>query len=171
MRFLTMTLGLSFLLASTLASAAELPEIPNMTQPDDQLLIGGQPDEAQLRQAAAAGIEVVVNLRRTDEQVDFDQEAVVNELGMRYLHLPISGAADLTPESAEAFGEILETIDGQRALLHCASGNRVGALFALHAGLHQGLDTEEAIEYGRERGLGDLDEAVRERLEHKRADN
>jgi uncharacterized protein (TIGR01244 family) len=170
MRLLTATLGLAFLLASATVPAGELPEIPNMTRPNDQLLIGGQPDEAQLRQAAAAGIEVVVNLRGSDEAIDFDQEALVKELGMHYLHLPIAGAADLTPESAESFGEILETIDGQPALMHCASGNRVGALFALHAGLHEGMETEAAIEYGRARGLGSLDEAVRERLEGPQAD-
>ena len=152
-------------LGATSALAAELPEIPHQVQPGENVLIGGQPDEAALRAAAAAGIRVVVNLRTDAEAIDYDQAALVNALGMRYLHLPISGPADLTPENTRAFGEILDEIGDQPALLHCASGNRVGALYALHAGAELGMDAEAAIELGKAHGLTRLEDAVRERLD------
>jgi uncharacterized protein (TIGR01244 family) len=165
-RPLSTTLLFALLVSASTAMAMELPDIPHKIQPDERLLIGGQPDEAALRQAAEAGIRVVVNLRGEDESVDFDQREVVTDLGMKYLRLPIADAADLTRENAEAFGEILATIGDQPALLHCASGNRVGAMYALHAGWRLGMDAEAAIELGRAHGLTGLEDDVRERLGH-----
>jgi len=159
------SLLLLMVLSATSAFAGELPEIPHQLQPEENVLIGGQPDEAALRAAAAAGIRVVVNLRTDEEPSDFDEAALVNELGMRYVHLPISGPADLTSENVRTFGEILDEIGDQPALLHCASGNRVGALYALHAGNELGMDAEAAIELGKAHGLTRLEDAVRERLE------
>ena len=148
-----------------IAFAGDLPEIPFKTQPNEGLLIGGQPDEAALRQAAAAGVRVVVNLRSEGEQVEFDEGQLVTELGMDYFWLPIAGAADLTPENVQTFDNILATIGDEPVLMHCGSGNRVGALFALQAGMHRGMETEAAIELGRAHGLTKLEDAVRVRLE------
>jgi uncharacterized protein (TIGR01244 family) len=159
------------LLASTgIVSSAEYPEIPYQVQPGENILIGGQPDEAALRQAAEAGIRVVVNLRGEGEFADFDESQVVTDLGMTYLHLPISGATDLTAENVEAFSEFLAEIGDQPVLMHCGSGNRVGAMHALHAGWHLGLDTDEAIELGRAHGMTGLEDSVRERLESRTAE-
>lgn len=156
---------LALLLGAASVSSAEYPEIPFQVQPSENVLIGGQPDEAALRQAADAGIRVVVNLRGEGEFADFDESQVVTDLGMTYLHLPISGAADFTPENVEAFGEFLAAVGDQPVLMHCGSGNRVGAMHALHAGWHLGLDTDEAIELGRAHGLTGFEDSVRERLE------
>ena len=165
-----LSLMLALLLGGTAALATETPAIPNLVQPDERLLIGGQPDEEALRQAAAAGVQVVVNLRGEDEAVDFDQAQLVRELGMTYLRLPIASGDDLTLENTQAFHAILEAIDDQPALLHCASGNRVGALYALRAAVYEDADTETAIEIGRAHGLTGLEDTVRERLEQDAAD-
>lgn len=165
MASIRMSLLLLLALSATSALAGGLPEIPHQRQPGGNVLIGGQPDQAALRAAAAAGVRVVVNLRTDEEVIDYDQAALVNELGMRYVHLPIYGPADLTPENARTFGEILDEIGGQPALVHCASGNRVGAMYALHAGTELGMDAEAAIELGKAHGLTRLEDAVRERLE------
>jgi uncharacterized protein (TIGR01244 family) len=148
---------------AALASTEAAPSIPNAVQPAEHLLIGGQPNEAALREAAAAGIQVVVNLRGENEEIDFDEAQLVNELGMTYLRLPISGASDLTAENVDAFRQLLDTIGTQPTLMHCGSGNRVGALFALQAGA-EGADMETAIEHGRAHGLTSLEGAVRDRL-------
>lgn len=158
------SLMLVLLLGGTAALAAEPPAIPNLVQPDERLMIGGQPDEAALRQAAAAGVKVVVNLRGENEVIDFDEAELVRELGMTYLRLPIASADDLTLENAQAFNAILAAIEDQPALLHCASGNRVGALYALRAAVYDDADTETAIEIGRAHGLRGLEDTVRERL-------
>src|SRR5690606_38327465 len=54
------------------------------------------------------------------------------------------------------------------ALVHCASGNRVGALAALRAAWLQGADEEAAIAEGRRWGLRSLETEVRSSLARER---
>ncbi len=58
---------------------------------------------------------------------------------------------------------MLAGIEGP-VLLHCRTGNRVGALLALRASM-QGASDEEALEIGRKAGLGSLETAVVEQLD------
>uniref|UniRef100_UPI00190FA714 beta-lactamase hydrolase domain-containing protein n=2 Tax=Gammaproteobacteria TaxID=1236 RepID=UPI00190FA714 len=66
------------------------------------------------------------------EDRGYDQAAEVRRLGMDYIALPIAGKDDITPANAAALHALLKERDGE-VLLHCASGNRVGALLALAA--------------------------------------
>jgi protein tyrosine phosphatase (PTP) superfamily phosphohydrolase (DUF442 family) len=58
--------------------------------------------------------------------------------------------------------DVLQEIDGP-VLLHCGSGNRVGAVLALRHSL-SGASEEEAIAFGNDAGLTKLEDVVRERL-------
>src|SRR5438552_4128035 len=60
----------------------------------DDVFIGGQPTERALRDLRAQGVTTVVNLRTPEEmsrQVPFDEAALVKDLGMRYVYLPMRG--------------------------------------------------------------------------------
>src|SRR3546814_1034559 len=71
---------------------------------------------------------------------------------------------DLTRENVLAFDALLR--DAERpVLVHCASGNRVGAMAALRAAWVEGRSAEEAIAMGRDWGLKGLEEEVRRRAE------
>jgi uncharacterized protein (TIGR01244 family) len=155
------------LLAALATASAGLPEIPDTLRPAEDVLVSGQPDEAMLQQAADAGVRVVLNLRpeSEDAEVDFDEAALAGELGMSYLRLPIRAPEDFTLENVQTFNGFLELIGDQPALMHCSSGNRVGAMIALRAGLLEGADTEAAIEQGKAWGLTRSEEAVRAQLE------
>jgi uncharacterized protein (TIGR01244 family) len=158
-----LTLGVT-----AMADDPSLPDIMNATQPGENLLIGGQPTRQELRQAREAGVEVIVNMRGEGEFTDWDIAAEAESLGMKYVHIPIASGADLSPSAAQRLDDTLAAIGEDPALMHCASGNRVGALFALRAGLLQGHDVEEAIAIGREHGLTGLEPVVRARLrEHE----
>ncbi|MFC5577936.1 hypothetical protein ACFPOA_07935 [Lysobacter niabensis] len=50
-------------------------------------------------------------------------------------------------------------------LVHCASGNRVGAIVALRAAWMEGRSTEDAIAIGKTWGLKGLEGEVRRRIE------
>ncbi len=128
-------------------------------------LIGGQPEPHQLVAAREAGFEHVFNARGTEEFDGWDEAALVEALGMTYHRLPIARAGDLNREALAEFDRILQDIGDQPAVLHCASGNRVGALYALHAAWHKGFDTEQALELGRAHGLTGLEGQVRSLLE------
>lgn len=162
----------SLLAAAWLLFAAPLPaqewtELDDGLRPSDTVVVGGQPTEAVLREAAAAGIEVIVNVRGVDEDPGFDEEALAAELGLTYLRVPIAGPQALTPENVLLFDAVLKQIGDRQSLMHCASGNRVGALYALHASRYDGLEPDAAIEVGKAHGLKGLEGAVREQLEQQ----
>lgn len=150
------------------AEAAPPParvEIRNARSPIPGVLTGGQPTEEQIEQAAQAGYRTVVNLRTPGEEGSWDEAPKVEELGMRYVSIPVAGADGINPDNARRLFDVLGDEDNHPVMVHCGSGNRVGALFALDAFHVDGKDAEAAIEIGREAGLTRLEETVRELLE------
>ena len=138
--------------------------VRNGQMPFEGLLTGGQPTDEQLAALAEAGYQTIINLRQPDEKGTVGEAETVAELGMKYISLPIEGVADLTEEKANALAAVLEEAD-RPALLHCGSGNRVGALLALKAFWVDGAGAEEAMEVGQSAGLTRLEQAVRELVE------
>src|SRR5262245_65990893 len=61
----------------------------------DDMFIGGQPTEKALRELKAKGVTTVVNLRMPEEmaRVGFDENALIKELGIRYVYIPMRGKA------------------------------------------------------------------------------
>lgn len=142
-------------------------DLPNPRRPAADLLLGGQPSRAALAKAHALGFHTVVNLRCPEEHPDFDEGAAVRALGMRYVCIPVAGPGDLDDAAAHALDGVLADPAARPALIHCASGNRVGGLFAVHACCRRGATPEEALALGRAAGLSSpqLHEALRRRLE------
>ena len=134
------------------------------TLPESGAVSTAQPNATALRVAADAGFVAVIDLRGSSEDRGLDEKAEVEALGMTYLSLPIVGEAAISFDNALALDRLLSDIDGP-VLLHCGSGNRVGALFALREKLH-GASDEQALETGRAAGLTnpELETVVVERL-------
>lgn len=128
----------------------------------DGVTSAGQPTEAALEVFADSGYVAVIDLRGADEDRGLDEAAVVEDLGMHYVNMPITGRDAINFENAKKLDDLLAGFDGS-ALVHCAAGNRVGALLALRDYLN-GATEEAALEYGREAGLTKLEDTVRERL-------
>jgi uncharacterized protein (TIGR01244 family) len=142
--------------------AADL--LPNGRQPAPDLLVGGQPTAEQLALARSLGYTTVINLRSAEEMQDGSAgRAVAEELGMSYVEIPVASADDIQLDRAAALFAALDQATGP-TIVHCKSGNRVGALFALQAFYVDGVGLEEALEAGREAGLTRLEPVVRERL-------
>ncbi len=138
--------------------------VPNQCRPGDRLFCGGQPTEQQLADFARDGGGCVVNLRPQAEMGNFDEGAAVRRLGMQYVGIPVAGAEDLTREAAATLADAMRRHDADHLMVHCASGQRVGALVALKAGWIDGLPMEEAVAEGRKAGLDRLEPAVRMKL-------
>lgn len=141
-------------------------DLPNACLPQANLLTGGQPSRACLEAAQRAGYHTVVNLRPPGEHDEFDEAAAVHALGMEYVCIPVAGPQDLTADAVEALETALAKAGERPVLVHCKSGNRVGALFALRAGLKTGANVEDALAFGDAAGLTSpaLREAVRAKL-------
>lgn len=140
--------------------------LPNLKIPRDGVYSCGQPTPEQLKDLHEAGVRSVVNLRAPHEH-EWDERAAVEELGMTYYQLPITGPGDITQENARRLSEIMEDEANKPVLIHCGSGNRVGALYALKAYHFDDHDGEEAVEAGRAAGLEQLEPFVRQCLNCK----
>lgn len=145
------------------AEAHEL--LPNGRRPLPDLLTGGQPTAEQLEELAGLGYRTVIDLRTEGESGALaDEPARVEALGMRYVRLPVAGAAGLSDDNARALDELLAGAGAYPVVLHCGSGNRVGALLALRAALTEGADPDAALQLGLDAGLTRLEPTVRELL-------
>ena len=176
MRHLTLLLPLLVALLLAAPAAADVaprpleeptpiqPTLKNMVLLDGgTLVLGGTPTAQELATFAEVGFTTVIDLRSPTEAGYEAEQAQAAQLGMTWKGLPIAGGPDLSPDNATAMLKLLEETQGP-VLLHCASGNRVGALFALGIGQIRGTSVDEAIAYGKARGLTRLEPKVRELL-------
>lgn len=129
-------------------------------KPEPGVLTAGRLQPADLEWLRRQGVRHVIDLTEDAETPDFDEAAQVRAVGMRYDNLPIRGAEGLTLENVRAFDALLRAAD-RPVLVHCSSGNRVGAMAALRAAWIGGADVESAIAEGRRWGLKGLEPAVR----------
>ena len=127
------------------------------------LVSAGQPECRHWRTLAAMGVRSVVNLRPATEQAGRDEAAEVAAAGMHYAWLPIADGGDLGRAAAAALDRELRRMP-EPILVHCASGNRVGALIALREAWHSQAPVEQAIQRGQAAGLAGLEPRVRQLL-------
>jgi len=143
--------------------AIETTQLPNLKLPREGIYSSGQPTPEQFRQLRDEGLQAVLNLRPGGEH-DLDERTVVEKLGMRYFEIPVSGPTEVTRENAQRFHEIMEDPENQPILIHCGTGNRVGALYALKSHHFDQVEAEAAVERGKLAGLAKLEPVVRECL-------
>lgn len=149
------------------ASTAPAPPlaVPNARLPLPGLLTGGQPPAEEIEAAAGAGYRTVINLRGEGEEGFEWEPELVRKHGMRYVSVPIAGADGLTRENVKRVDAALDAgLAEGPVLLHCGSGNRVGAVLALRAAWLEGATPEEALALGKEAGLAGLEEQTRKLL-------
>ncbi|MEQ1579922.1 MAG: protein tyrosine phosphatase family protein [Steroidobacteraceae bacterium] len=154
--------GFIVALCSAGLALAQTATLPNRKDPLEGITSAGQPTAEQLTAAATEGFKTVIDLRPASEDHGMDERVIVEKLGMRYVTLPVSGAKDISYANAAALDKLLAEAKGP-VLLHCASGNRAGALLALRAKL-KGADDESALALGVASGVTGLQPTVIERI-------
>jgi protein tyrosine phosphatase (PTP) superfamily phosphohydrolase (DUF442 family) len=121
-----------------------LADITNFVAIDDRLATAGQPTEEQLAEIVEAGFETVVNLGLLDQDYSLvDEAGSVCELGLRYVHIPVSFTAP-TVEDFQQFRETLREHAGRKVLVHCAMNMRVSCFMALYGEAELGWSRTEA---------------------------
>jgi len=155
---------LSILLIVTFESFAhkslniENISLKNVSTYQDNYITGGQPSISDLELFAKRGVKHVINLRSKGEFSLFNEKEIVESLGMTYINLEIQGIEDLNQNKIKAFSKLLSN---KETLVHCASGNRVGALFALDAYFVKNKTADEAMYIGKITGLTRLESKVK----------
>lgn len=130
------------------------PGITNYTKVDAVVACGGATDTAALEGLKNEGFKAVINLRQASERganVD-ENRARATELGLKYIHIPFNGAA---PESktVDDFLAAISDKSNQPVFIHCASANRVGAVWLVKRVLQDGWTVEKATEEAKLIGL------------------
>ncbi|MCA9258404.1 MAG: protein tyrosine phosphatase family protein [Planctomycetales bacterium] len=124
--------------------------------------LSGQPAPEDLAKWAELGVKTVISLR-TDGEIDWDEAQAVGQQGMTFVSLPFRGADALTDEVFNGAREILRKAEDEPVVLHCASSNRVGAVWMAHRVLDEGVDVGRAEREAREAGLRSDDLLARAR--------
>ena len=83
------------------ATPADFSSITNFLRVNDQICTGGQPTLEDLAKMKAEGIRAIVNLRRASEHNFAEEAARAQELGLRYVHIPVDGSNPQDSQAAE----------------------------------------------------------------------
>lgn len=137
--------------------------IPQLRQPRPNLATGGQPEASAWKELVKRSFTTVINLRAPAEMAGRDEAAEVHAAGLAYHAIPVASGEDISLDNARALWALVRQAEGG-VLVHCASGNRAGALLALGAA-DAGMLAAEALEFGRASGMTSAESRVRELLE------
>ncbi len=122
----------------------------------DDFFIGGQPTEQALRDLKAKGVTTVVNLRMPEEmaKVGFDEAALLKELGIAYVHIPMRGSAEnpYGPMELDRFAQTMAAASG-KVLLHCTIAWRASHLWAAYLIRERKVPIETALAHARQINL------------------
>lgn len=144
------------------AGPAKAVEIPNFTILSDQVAGGGYIGADQVTELPEKGYTTIINLRYPTERGVAEEAAAAHDAGIAYYSFPVSGG-DFTLETADAIRRVIAEQDGH-VLLHCASGGRVSAVWALVRALDEGLPPEEAARISNEEGCRPIPQSMQDRV-------
>jgi uncharacterized protein (TIGR01244 family) len=128
------------------------PGVTNYTRVDATVACAGATPVQALPEIKKNGFVSVVNFRMPTEQgANIDEaKATAAQLGLKYIHLPFQTP---TPEVADAFLKAVADRSNQPMYIHCASANRVGAMWFIKRVKLDGWDTERAMKEAETIGL------------------
>lgn len=160
----TVLVALALAAGICLAQQSQLAGLLRHVEINERQHSSGQPTVEAIAQLKSAGITTVIDLRPDAETPDLDEKSVAEAAGLKYRSLPIASPADLTRENVMKFDQLLKDSQQEAVLVHCASGNRVGAMMALRAAWVEGKSTEEALAIGKAAGMTGMTEDVKAKL-------
>ncbi len=137
-------------LPPTVMEAVSLGEMGKLHKFGD-VYLGSQPSETDLALLKERGVVSVINMRKAGE-MSFDQEAILKGLGLASSHLGWNGPDELTDELFDSYRELMNRSQ-QPMLLHCASCNRVGAIWIAWRVLDQGASVHDAVAEAKMAGM------------------
>ncbi len=168
--FTTLLLTHLFISSVALASESDLLnqlKLSNASLYSEKYITGGQPDTDDLKNFAKAGGKFVINLRGKNELTDFNEQRIVESEGMQYISIPVADMSDVNLDNLITFNKAISG-SNELTLVHCASGNRVGAFFALNAFKYEDKTPEEALQIGKKTGLTRLEARVKSLIQTKK---
>ena len=110
-----------------------LAGIHNAGKINDMLYRGAQPKETGLAELKELGITTIVDLRGEDRDKYEWERKQTEALGMRFVHLAVSGWAPPSDEQVAKFLELFRHDPRQKVFVHCRFGDdRTGVFVATY---------------------------------------
>lgn len=138
------------------------PDIVNYTRAAPYVGTAGKLNGNGVAEAQQLGFNLIIDLRKPDEEGVTEEVADAARLGIAYENVPLEKDATAWDQVARV-EELLADKSNYPVLLHCGSANRAGAVWALLR-TRQGVPDLIAIEEGRAVGLKSREAQVRELL-------
>ena len=128
--------------------------IVNFSRVNATVACGGATEPSAMAALAAEGFKSVINLRLASENGANipENQAKAKALGLNYFHLPLSGASP-DPAIVDQFLGAVSNKANQPVYIHCASANRVGAVWLVKRVLQDGWAVDKATAEAKAIGL------------------
>ncbi len=107
--------------------------------------VGGIPDEAGIKDLAQKGFKTVVDLRTREEISNPDEPRLAQNMGIRYIHLPVKGDG-LSEDKLSMFYQIVFDEEKYPVYIHGPKGIRPLALLLTIAALKDGKTVADILE-------------------------
>lgn len=111
---------------------------------------GNLDEESGVQHVKELGFRSILDLRTPPEGVEAERQQAESN-GLKYLNISVGKEAP-PKEDLDRFQQWVENSDNYPTLVHCASANRVGSLWAMYR-LRKGIPLDEAILEGRTIGM------------------
>lgn len=117
---------------------------------NDQVIIGRQPSEDDLRRLADQGVKTVIDFRHPQEP-QAASAASAARVGLQYVNIPVV-RGQMTEALMDGFRQALARHPGPY-LLHCGLGPRATAMWLAKTAIDKGRSAEEAFAEAERQGL------------------
>ena len=134
----------------------DLPGILNYSRVDATVGCGGRTDPAAMTALKKEGYVAIINLRlATEPEANIDaSRAAAQAAGLKYFHLPFSGA-NPDPKVVDQFLSVVADTQNQPVFIHCATANRAGAMWMIKRVLQDHWTLDRAREEAQAIGMHD----------------
>ena len=123
----------------------DVPGVTNFSKVDATFACGGAVDAAGVANLKKQGFASIISFRQESEQGVAEEEAAIKSTGIKYVHLPLNGAAP-DPKVADLFLVAVADAKNQPAYVHCGGGGRAAAMWMIKRAMRDGWSTERAAE-------------------------
>lgn len=124
--------------------AQSLDDIINYREYSATFASAGQPTESQLELVSDAGFERVIYIAfSTDGNALANEDRLVRDLGMEYVHIPVVFNAPTTADY-ESFAAVMQRDPDKKTLLHCQINARASTFSFLYRVLEENVPLVEA---------------------------
>jgi protein tyrosine/serine phosphatase len=158
----------SLLLVVRLAIAADAQpsHVRNFGTVNENLFRGGAPTDEALVELKALGVKMVLDLRE-DGSGRLEEKRKVEQLGIRYEHIPMRVMSAPRPADIEQALSLLLRDPNAKIYVHCLRGkDRTGTVIACYRIQHDGWDSRRALAEAKDYGMSSLERAMQSFILH-----